>query len=103
MNISANGIASKEAGKALAEVLKTNTVLKELDVSDNMQKDMHGRVNGGDGPGFAKELAAGVSANGALTSLNVSEDALCGIDELMRGTYDASGLTALAEAIGKHQ
>jgi Leucine-rich repeat (LRR) protein len=74
VDISANGIASKEAGKALAEVLKTNTVLNELDVSDNMRKNGHGHVAGGDGPGFAKELAAGVSANRALTSLNISSN-----------------------------
>ena len=30
----------------------------------------------GDGPGFAKELAAGVSANGALASLNISSNNL---------------------------
>ena len=42
-------------------------------------------------------------ASGALTSLNVSMNALCGIDEWGEGTYDASGLTALVDAIGKHQ
>lgn len=36
-------------------------------------------------------------------SLNVSNNALCGINEYREGTYDASGVTALAEAIGKHQ
>ena len=78
LNISANAIASKEAGKALAEVLKTNTVLKELDVSDNMRKNRYGDVvggcNSGDGPGFAKELAAGVSANGALATITFGDE-----------------------------
>ena len=41
--------------------------------------------------------------NGALTSLNVSKNALCGIDENGFGVFDASGVIALADAIGKHQ
>eukprot|EP00935_MAST-01C_sp_MAST-1C-sp1_P001164 g1164.t1 len=41
--------------------------------------------------------------NGALTSLNLSKNALYGINENGIGTYDASGVTALADAIGKHQ
>ena len=40
---------------------------------------------------------------GALTSLNLSMNELCGIDEDGDGEYDASGVTALADAIGKHQ
>ena len=41
--------------------------------------------------------------SGALTSLNVSKNALCGIDEYGDGEFDASGVTALAESISKHQ
>ena len=41
--------------------------------------------------------------NGALTSLNVSKNMLCGVDDSGRGTYNPSGVTALADAIGKHQ
>ena len=44
-----------------------------------------------------------LSAIRALTSLNLSENELCGIDEDGDGEYDASGVTALADAIGKHQ
>ena len=43
------------------------------------------------------------TTKGALTSLNVSNNALCGIDEDGDGDFDASGLIALADAIGKHQ
>ena len=57
-------------------MLKTNTVLKTLDVSDNMQKNLRGRVVGGNGPGFAKELVAGLSANGALTNLTLAYNGL---------------------------
>lgn len=68
LNISKNKMATKEAGKALADALASNSVLKELDVSSNYE-----RYYGLDGAGFAQELAAGLStnANGALTSLNI--------------------------------
>ena len=66
-------MACKEAGRALAEVLKTSSVLKELDVSSNHNQYVDGAK---DGPGFAEELAAGLSANGALTSLNISNNKL---------------------------
>jgi hypothetical protein len=62
---------NKEAGKALAGMLAANTVLTELDVSDNGYDS-----DEDDGPGFAKELAVGVSANGALTSLNISNNVI---------------------------
>ena len=93
VNISANAIASQEAGQALAEALKTNTVLKELDVSDNMQKDYSGCIVGGTGPGFAKELAVGVSANRTLTSLNISNNTLTHGKLLQKQTYDEEGDT----------
>ena len=39
----------------------------------------------------------------AMTSLNLSNNELCGIDTIGDGMYDASGLIALADSIGKHQ
>ena len=39
----------------------------------------------------------------AMTSLNVSNNQLVGLNEYGHGTYDASGVTALADAIGKHE
>ena len=80
----------REEGLVLAEALKTNTVLTELDVSDNLQKNEYGRVIGGDGPGFAKELAAGVSTNGALMNLNLANNQL-----------RAEGVKHIAEAASK--
>ena len=59
-------LATKEAGKALAQALASNSTLKELDVSDNWE--------GGDGPGFAQELAIGIKDNGALTSLDLASN-----------------------------
>ena len=48
-------------------------------------------------------LADAISAYGALAKLDISKNALCGIDEYGNGEYDASGMTALADAIKKHQ
>ena len=75
LDISNNKMLTKEAGKALADALASNSVLKELDVSRNNWQDRRRRWQG-DGPAFAKELAAGVSANGALTSLNLASNRL---------------------------
>jgi hypothetical protein len=51
-------------------MLAVNTVLKVLDVSSNRSFDMSAH----DGPGFAQELAVGLSDNGAMTSLNLSSN-----------------------------
>jgi hypothetical protein len=50
-------------------MLAVNTVLKELDVSENTYRRC-------DSAGFAEELAVGISDNGALTSLNLSSNRL---------------------------
>ena len=68
-----NKMASKEAGKALAEALKANLTLKELDVSGNTWEDEIGKPKG-DGPGFAQELAFGVATSRAMTKLTISGD-----------------------------
>ena len=75
LNMSNNMLASKASGKALAEMLSSNSVLKELDVSKNAQYPRL-RMRSADGPGFANELAVGISANGAVTSLNVSMNSI---------------------------
>jgi Ran GTPase-activating protein (RanGAP) involved in mRNA processing and transport len=66
-----NGIATKEAGEALGQALASNTVLKELDVSNNA------RYTFNDGPAFATALADGVRANGALVKFDISNNKLC--------------------------
>jgi hypothetical protein len=68
--LKANRLLTPDAGKFLSGMLAANTVLKELDVSSNTWNE-RGRMKG-DGAGFAKELAVGISDNGALTSLNLS-------------------------------
>ena len=74
LNISFNQMATKEAGKALADALAANSTLKELDVSKNTDRGDGYGFNGADGPGFAKELAIGVSANRAMKKLTISGD-----------------------------
>ena len=74
LHIRANGILNKDSGKALADALKSNSVLKELDVSSNY--DGSKRSNSKDGRGFASELAVGLGVNGALTSLNLASNYL---------------------------
>jgi hypothetical protein len=66
-----NAMLTKAAGKALASALAGNPVLTELDISDQAG------YRHDDGPGFAKELAAGISDNGALSALNLSQNMLC--------------------------
>jgi hypothetical protein len=61
----ANDLCNTEAGKALSQMLAVNTVLTELDVSNNI------RFGARDGPGFAQELSSGIRDNGALSIANV--------------------------------
>jgi hypothetical protein len=69
-----NKLLTPEAGKVLSGMLAANTVLKELDVSSNKWEE-YGQKRG-DGPGFAKELAVGISGNRALLSLNISNNSI---------------------------
>jgi hypothetical protein len=70
LSLKKNSLGTKEAGKVLGEMLKENSVLKELDLSSNY---VH-TVYGGDGPGFAQGLAAGIMDNGALNKLDISNN-----------------------------
>ena len=67
-----NNMATKEAGKALADALATNSTLKELDVSSNLDGKIgsHTKTNG---RAFAQELANGVYANGALEAITFGD------------------------------
>ena len=68
LNISKNMLLTKEGGKALGDMLKANSVLKELDVSGSEEGICSDEL---DGPGFVKELVTGVSTNRALVSVNL--------------------------------
>ena len=65
LSLKANEQATiKEAGKVLAGMLKGNSVLKELDVSDSAVFE----EDGGGAAGLAHGLANDISSNGALTT-----------------------------------
>ena len=81
---------TQKVGYSKLMSMLVDTSLAELDVS--------GIVFGAEG---AEAIAEYIKDNGALTSLNVSKNALSGIDEYSE--YDALDMTALADAIGEHQ
>ena len=70
LSLKKNSLGTKEGGKVVGEMLKGNSALKELDLSDNFVYES----NGGDAQGFAQELAIGIKDNGALSSLNLSSN-----------------------------
>jgi Ran GTPase-activating protein (RanGAP) involved in mRNA processing and transport len=70
LSLKKNALGTKEAGKVLGEMLKENSVLKELDLSDNRYYSSGWKTD----PEFAEELAAGIKDNGALTKLDISSN-----------------------------
>jgi hypothetical protein len=81
-----NCLCNRESGKVLSKMLAANTVLKELDVSDNRGSGAY------DGPGFAQELSAGIRDNRALTKLDISSNYI--------GTEQEGGLQRICLAGG---
>jgi hypothetical protein len=71
--LKSNRLATKEAGKILAQALAGNRALTELDLSSNnwMEYGDSGAWMG-DGPGFAQELAVGIRGNRAMTKFDIS-------------------------------
>jgi hypothetical protein len=65
-----NRLATAEAGEALGEALKGNTVLNELDISSNGWSAPSYKAQP-DGPGFAKGISKGLAGNGAISSVNL--------------------------------
>jgi Leucine-rich repeat (LRR) protein len=80
LDMSNNSMASKVAGEAIGEMLgANNTVLKDLNVSSN------GFFGCDGGPGFALGISKGLVGNGALTSLNISDNDLTNLGRDMSG------------------
>jgi hypothetical protein len=69
LDMSKNELLTKEGGEILGKMLKTNSVLKDLNVS---QSGWCLSSSKQDGPGFAQKLAVGIKDNGALVSLDIS-------------------------------
>jgi Ran GTPase-activating protein (RanGAP) involved in mRNA processing and transport len=84
----------EEGTKAICEALEQNTTLKVLYISG----DRYGHSNIG-GTAGAKHVAKMLGVNGGLTSLDLSRTQLCGLDRDGRGTYNAKGVTAIADAL----
>jgi hypothetical protein len=71
LSLKDNRLLTTEAGKILSDMVATNTVLKELDLSSNNWGAFDLK---GDGPGFAQELAVGIRDNGAISQFTFSGD-----------------------------
>jgi hypothetical protein len=82
LNLSRNEIQGAEAGKALGDAIKGNTVLKELDISgDSYNKcDVE----------FVKPFAVGLHDNGAILSVNLLKNSI--------GVGQAKDLVAILKA-----
>jgi hypothetical protein len=85
LSLKQNGLGTKEAGRVLGDMLKANSVLKELDLSSNFVHP----DDGGDAPGFVQELAVGIKDNRALSSLNLASNSIGTCDIIPGGwIYD---------------
>jgi hypothetical protein len=80
----------EEGTKAICEALEQNTTLKELDISGHRE---YSNIGGSAG---AKHVAKMVRVNGALTSIVLSYNQLCGLNWEGR---TAEGITAIADAL----
>jgi hypothetical protein len=69
LSLKKNNLCNREAAKALSEMLAVNTVLTEIDVSENTHYKC-------DSAGFAQELAVGIIDNGAISSINLLKNCI---------------------------
>jgi Ran GTPase-activating protein (RanGAP) involved in mRNA processing and transport len=72
LSMKRNNLGTKEAGEVLGDMLKGNSVLKELDLSNNLVSSR----DGGDATAFAQGISKGLPDNGAMTSLNLASNEL---------------------------
>ena len=93
LNLS-NNYLNSESVSAVCEAIQSNKETKLASL--NMGKNRFGPVG-------AKSVAAMVAVTGALTSLDLSNNALCGLVQGgfggVSGTYTAEGITAIADAL----
>jgi hypothetical protein len=71
LNLSKNKLLTKEIGRALGNMLKANTILKELDVSDSGNGMLDSQK---DGIGFATAISEGLAGNRALLHFDISNN-----------------------------
>jgi hypothetical protein len=87
-----NKLATAEAGEALGEALKGNTVLKELDISSNSWSE-HAWDAQPHGLGFAEGISKGLACNRALTKLTFGDKQVVTMTtEVTEANFSAKGL-----------
>ena len=67
LSLKDNGLGTEEGGKVIGEILKGNSVLRELDLSCNSVYPYSKNS-----PKFAVALSPGLADNRAMTSLNLA-------------------------------
>eukprot|EP00900_Chrysochromulina_parva_P017239 jgi/Chrpa1/25516/Chrysochromulina_OHIO_Genome00026415-RA len=83
----------------LAEVAKQKGISLCGIQRDQTTADFHGKgLKPPDAILLGSDLSQAV-VTGALTSINLSRNQLCGVDERGQGTYTAEGITAIADAL----
>jgi hypothetical protein len=93
-----NSIHGAEAGKAFSDMLAQNTVLNELDLSNQQVGNCGEALDAA----FAREMAVGISGNGAISSVNVLGNFI-GVEqalELIKILHTKEKLTTLCGFIG---
>jgi Ran GTPase-activating protein (RanGAP) involved in mRNA processing and transport len=71
LDVSSNSMANVEAAKALGSLLKGNTVLQKLNISDNTATGCSWQNSIGGGVQLAKVISEGLVGNGAISSINL--------------------------------
>jgi hypothetical protein len=90
VNLLGNNIGTATSAEALVSMLQEHPTLKSLcgNKGNETELDMSEKMRGA---ADAIMLVAEIVDNGAMTSLNLASNYLCGIDEAGDGVYDASG------------
>jgi len=89
LNLSSNYLGD-EGVSAVCEAIQSNKETKLASL--HMGKNRFGPVG-------AKSVAAMVAVTGVLTSINLSNNVLCGVEHWGQGIYTVEGITAIADAL----
>ena len=95
MDVSENRLGA-EGSKAISEALKGNQTMNELNISETYplwdgkeHQDMSGVI----------AISNAIPTMGALATLDISDNILCGFFRDGSGTYNGAGIEALSEAL----
>lgn len=104
LNVAYNPSINGEAAQQLAAAALSSTslkVLSEVPIKE-LREDKHTALDLEDkglGPTEGIVLAELVKFSAVLTSIDLSSNQLCGLDMFGEGTYDGTGIAALAKAL----